>query len=229
MEKAGWTKKLEFSLDVEKVAKALGVVEDVQEEFEEIFEECMKTACPKAACAMLPVTHLEDGRIAIGDETFDSKVMQVNFKDLHRTFGYVCTCGRELHDLMLSKEDVLEQYWVDAISEMVLMDASRRFHQGVCDQYDVKTLYSMNPGSLQDFPIQEQRKLFRLLAAETSEIGVELKESCLMIPKKSSSGFYFESEAHYTNCSLCPRLECPNRREPYNPDMMQSRFGIQAE
>jgi len=79
----------------------------------------------------------------------------------------------------------------------------------------------MNPGSLADFPISEQVKLFSLIDSPTKYIGVELSDSYLMRPLKSVSGIIFETEANYENCMLCPRLDCPNRRAEYNEALKQ--------
>ena len=45
----------------------------------------------------------------------------------------------------------------------------------------------MNPGSLADWPMREQRPLFGLLGDTDAAIGVELMESYLMRPTKSVS------------------------------------------
>ena len=82
----------------------------------------------------------------------------------------------------------------------------------------------MNPGSLADWPLEEQRHLFRLLGEPRKAIGVELTESFLMVPIKSVSGLRFPSGAHYENCQLCPRDPCPGRRAPYDPDLYERRY-----
>lgn len=51
------------------------------------------------------------------------------------------------------------------------------------------------------------------------EIGLELTDSCLMLPYKSVSGIAYEAEATFENCMLCPRENCPTRRAPYDASM----------
>ena len=41
---------------------------------------------------------------------------------------------------------------------------------------------------------------------------VELTPENLMLPHKSCSAIYFESEQPFENCAYCPRPNCPNRR-----------------
>lgn len=51
-----------------------------------------------------------------------------------------------------------------------------------------------------DWPIQEQRKLFEIIGNTKDLIGVELTDSCLMLPIKSVSGIWFPAE-HFENQS----------------------------
>ena len=83
----------------------------------------------------------------------------------------------------------------------------------------------MGPGSLADWPIQEQVNLFRLLGDTEAQVGVLLTESCLMLPTKSVSGIRFMASESWENCMLCPRPICPSRRAAYDPSLLSSRFG----
>jgi len=70
----------------------------------------------------------------------------------------------------------------------------------------------------------QQRELFTLLGDTRGPVGVELTETCLMVPVKSVSGIFFPSETHYENCQLCPRETCPGRRAPYDSDLYARRY-----
>lgn len=67
-----------------------------------------------------------------------------------------------------------------------------------------------------DWPLQEQRKVFRLVKGDL--IGVQLTDSCLMTPQKSVSGIFgitkdVESgQKPYNPCSICGKLDCSARR-----------------
>jgi len=67
--------------------------------------------------------------------------------------------------------------------------------------------------------MEEQRKLFALLGDPVKEVGVELTESCLMIPVKSVSGIWFPAKIDFENCQLCSRENCPGRRAPYDENL----------
>jgi hypothetical protein len=83
----------------------------------------------------------------------------------------------------------------------------------------------MNPGSLPDWPLQEQRQLFALLGDTRAAIGVELTDSCLMLPIKSLSGLRFPTGENFENCQLCPRERCPGRRTAYEPGLYERKYG----
>jgi len=82
----------------------------------------------------------------------------------------------------------------------------------------------MSPGSLEDWPITEQPRLFKLLGEGAAATGVRLTDSCLMLPTKSLSRLTFPSEHGFESCRLCPRERCPGRRAPYDPDLYARRY-----
>jgi len=46
----------------------------------------------------------------------------------------------------------------------------------------------------------------------------------LMVPAKSTTGLFFETESGFVNCQLCPRQTCLNRRAGYKPDLYDTRY-----
>jgi hypothetical protein len=92
----------------------------------------------------------------------------------------------------------------------------------------VATLSTMNPGSLADWPLAQQRVLFALLGNTEAAIGVSLTPSLLMTPTKSVSGIAFPTEGSFASCQLCPRKACPNRRAPYDPGLKERKYGLQT-
>jgi hypothetical protein len=45
-----------------------------------------------------------------------------------------------------------------------------------------------------------------------------------MTPVKSVSGIWFPTEGKYENCQLCNREDCPGRRAPYEPGLMERKY-----
>ncbi len=216
-------KNIGIKLNMTEIMEYLRVPEDLEEEFEDIFAECEAVADPCYMYAACEVSQTENTTV-IGGHEFVSRIMYGNFKDLTVAWPYIITCGRGLYDLARKKDDPLERYWVDSIAEAYLRSLHPHIHSEVAAIAGVERLYSMNPGSLEDFPIACQRPLFDMLGDVMAAIGVELTESYLMLPYKSGSGIYFTSNSDYENCSMCPRANCPNRRAPYDGMMFETKY-----
>lgn len=214
-----------FSLNLDALKASLGVDEDYEDEFLALYEECVKIANPKYMLLTCPV-RVEGEITRVGAEAFDSRIMSVNMKDVSVAYPYAVTCGRELYEFALSKNDPLERYWIDSIAEQILYRAGALAFEEAVKIAGSENLSSMNPGSLSDFPITNQKPLFRLLSGAREEIGLELTESCLMLPYKSLSGIYFVSEEHFVNCALCQRANCPNRRAEFDEMLFNTRYAL---
>ena len=214
---------LNIKLDMKEVMARLRVPEDLEEEFADIFAECESVADPGFMYAEMPVRQTEKSTF-VGNAEFGSRIMLKNFKGLTKVWAYVLTCGVNLYNLAAQKSDPLERYWVDSIAETYLGAIHPILHAEVAAIAGVERLYSMNPGSLEDFPLACQRPLFDMLGDVKAGIGAWLTDSFLILPYKSGSGIYFTSDSHYENCSMCPRADCPNRRAPFDGMLFETEY-----
>jgi hypothetical protein len=89
--------------------------------------------------------------------------------------------------------------------------------------YGVTGLANMSPGSLEDWPITEQTKLFSIFGDTERRVGVRLTDSLLMVPRKSISGILFPSEEGFVACRLCDRERCPSRKVPWLSQLIENR------
>jgi len=215
-----------FELNREQVFKSLHVDEydDDAETLEIFIEEAKSLGRPMAAYGVAQIDSKENDTVIIEGIKFTSKVLKVNLDHVGRVFPYVCTCGVELENWALSKNDPLEQYWAYTINQRILGQAIAVARKQIIESYNTGKISQMNPGSLENWPINQQTKLFELLGDATERIGVKLTESFLMMPTKSVSGIYFSNEATYENCQLCPILACPNRRASYDSKLFNEKY-----
>jgi hypothetical protein len=153
-----------------------------------------------------------------------SRVLRVNLEGAYRVFPYVVTCGHELHDWTRSQPDLLREYWAQAISEMALGEAVQALTSYLEETYSLGPTASMSPGSLEDWPLEQQRALFDLFRGEEQRIGVQLTEHMLMQPTKTVSGIRYATEVAFESCQLCPREICEGRRAPFTPDLWATRY-----
>ena len=186
--------------------------------------EARAIASPKALYVQRFVEERDDDGVLAGGVRLTSRVLRVNLELAHRVFPYVATCGVELAAWMRSQDDLLHRFWAEAICEMALRQARRVAHRHMMEHYRPGQTASMAPGSLADWPLQEQQSLFALLGDTESAIGVRLTDHMLMIPTKSVSGIWYPAEVSFESCQLCPRERCPGRRAPYDAGLYDRRY-----
>lgn len=185
-----------------------------------MLREAAALAVPKAMYRVVPVSERNGDSVVCNGITLTSPLVSQNLSKVNRMVAYVATCGTELEEWSLQFTDPLEVYWADGIKMRYLGEANKTLHSEVKGKYFPESDMSvMSPGSLASWPIQEQEPLFRLVGKVKEKIGVGLTESCLMLPSKSVSGFFFSSDSHYENCRFCPLWDCPNRRAPFDHEL----------
>jgi hypothetical protein len=163
-------------------------------------------------------TKLEDA-VVIHGVRLTSSVLRKNLEEAWRVFAYVVTIGDDLDVMAKTFDDLLERYWLDFIGNAALSSAQESLRNILSSRYGVERISGMNPGSLADWPLEEQRPLFSLLAGAGDAIGVTLMDSLVMKPSKSLSGIFFPTEVLFLNCRLCPREHCMGRRRKYDKEL----------
>jgi hypothetical protein len=215
-----------FQIDLEDLKRKLRLKDanPYMQDVHRLAEEARKTGKPKAIYRLAFIDEKGEDRVVIDGVRFESHILRVNLDQAQRVFPYVVTCGVELEDWANRIGDTLYRFWAETIKEMALRYAHAAMEEDLQERYRPGSVSRMSPGSLADWPLQEQRPLFRLLGDGIETIGVRLNESLLMIPTKSVSGIRFPTEESFESCQLCPREICPNRRAPYDLDLYERKF-----
>ncbi len=212
-------------LPKEQLLKALHMeYEETDEDVQRVLalrEEALAVANPKAVYGVAPIEERGEGYIVAGGVKLTSELLCKNVSQVGRIFPYVATCGLEAEEWSKGLTDFLEQFWAETIKQMLMGEVRQLMADQVRKTYVPEgNLSVMSPGSLKEWPLPQQGPLFELIGGVTEELGVTLTESFLMLPFKSVSGFFFCSEKKYENCQLCPILDCPGRRAPYDPESL---------
>jgi hypothetical protein len=219
-------KDIHFNLDVPALLKKLRI--DGRPEYAErctrLARDAAGHARPKGAYRLAYVDSKAEDAVVVDGVTLSSRILRVNLGDVHRVFPFVVTCGVELETWSQTITDMLERFWADTIMEDALRSAFEVLNEDMTRRYQLGKTAMMNPGSLEDWPIEEQTGLFRLLGDGSEQIGVKLTDSFLMVPIKSASGLRFPTETNFESCQLCPRETCPNRRAPYDSGLHERRY-----
>ena len=194
-------------------------------ELADIFNEARTAARPKAAFAVAPVDDKAADSIRIAGVGFTSRVLAVNLKDVNVAYPFIATCGQELEKWSSHMSGTLHSFWADTIKLLALGCAMGHLEAYLKERLGGAVLSSMNPGSLEDWPLAEQKPLFGIIGGAAEKIGVSLTGHMVLFPLKSVSGIHFISEEGFTNCRLCPRQHCNARRSPYEPALYTVRYG----
>ncbi len=197
-------------------------------ELDHLLAAARELAHPRALYLIAYVSGRGEDWVEIEGRHFTSQVLRVNLELAHRVFPYLATCGSELQEWADGITDMLLRFWAEAIKEAALYCAIRALEEDIELRYRPGKTATMSPGSLKDWPIQQQRVLFDLFGGEKDRIGVRLTDSLLMIPTKTVSGIRFPTEVNFESCQLCPRENCPGRRAPYDAGLYESRYHLKA-
>ncbi len=193
-------------------------------------EKLLIQANEKIKPAMLykrcPVCFKDESSVIVNDVEFNSRILKVNLENAKNAFVYIITCGQTYEDFLHSLDDMLDRYYVNEIGNVMLSEAQAQFLRYLEKTYALECISKMNPGSLEDWPLSEQKKLFALLTEEAihEKIGVTLEENMLMTPVKTLSGIAFPTASPFENCQMCPQISCPGRKAPYDDNLKKTYF-----
>ncbi|MCU0562878.1 MAG: hypothetical protein MUE48_02875 [Desulfobacterales bacterium] len=214
---------IRVELDVDTVQKKLHAPE--RRDVEAMVAQALSLAQPRAAFAAAYIDQKGEDEVVVSGRRFRSRVLRKNLDDVGRIFPVVLTAGPQLEQAADSA-DMLARYYLDAIANLILAEARQHLIRHLCKRFGVERLAWMSPGSLQDWPLEQQRPLFALLPGVEDRLGVRLTDSCLMLPRKSVSGIYFPSESSFFSCRLCPRERCESRKARYDKSLVKE-YGIE--
>ena len=220
--------EIDFDIDPDEVLRRAHLTEadaDITQGARELVDQAQQVARPKAVYEVCYVENKRPDSVELGGITFTSYVLRVNLCQVERIFAYVATCGTELTEISAPAGDMLLDYCLDIIKEMALRAALGHLSEHLKAKYALGQTSSMNPGSLEDWPITQQEQLFAIFGNVEQLVGVRLTESFLMVPTKSVSGIIFPTEIKFESCQLCTREHCPNRHSSYAPELAK-RYGV---
>ena len=213
---------IRVELDVDTVQKKLHA--PARRDVDAMVAQALSLAQPRAAFAAAYIDEKGEEEVVVSGRRFRSRVLRKNLDDVGRVFPVVLTVGPQLEQAADSS-DMLARYYLDAIANLILTEARQHLIRHLGKRFGVEKLSWMSPGSLQDWPLEQQRPLFELLPGVEDRLGVRLTDSCLMLPRKSVSGIYFPSESSFFSCRLCPRERCESRKARYDEALVRE-YGI---
>ena len=213
--------RIPLDLNAQELARLCGI--DAQSPAFEAVEDALpfinRYGAPKAVIRWASVDRVEGDLTTIEGRTFQSKVVADKLRDLPRVFLSVITAGDELNDCGELEDDP----FLDIFKGALLMHGWQYVERVMREQFGFDGSSTLNPGSLPDWPIDNNFALFDIIG-NTAEIGVSLNSAGYISPWNSISRIHFPGNG-YENCSLCKKFDCFRRRAAFDPKEYQRIFG----
>jgi hypothetical protein len=211
-------------LDINEVSKNLHL--DKKKGYSNTARELVELASsvirPKIIYEVSYVGNKNEDTVYIGNVKFTSHVLRVNLDKIGKVFPYIVTIGKELEDNAASFDSLLKAYCLDEIGNMLVELGMEYLEDYLKRRYKFEQLSNISPGSLEEWPITQQKQLFSIFGNVEDLIGVKLTDKSLMIPRKSVSGIFFPTHVKFYSCQLCPRENCKERAAPYDKNLEES-------
>ena len=202
--------QISLSLDIEEVKDKLQAGDWVQ--IQTLLEVAKPLISAKAVYKVCYIEEKLENTVIIDGIPLRSRILTKNLEKVGRVFPYVITIGTRLEEKADASTDLLEKYYLDKIGNIALSKVRNYLEENLCSRFALDGLSYMSPGSLKDWPLEEQRPLFSILKGAEVSIGVRLTESLLMIPRKSVSGIYFPTEVTFYSRGRSPTSQLAGLR-----------------
>lgn len=189
-----------------------------------LVDAALRVGKPKAAYTVAFIEARDGDTVRIGGQVFASRVLKRNLETVHRVFPVIATCGCELDEEFPAEGDMVKEFWWDLIKTHALGAAHRELEGHLHRKFRLGKTVTMRPGSGDAvvWPIEQQRELFSLMGDVQGAIGVQLTESFLMMPNKTTSGILFPAEKDFRTCEVCHREVCTSRQAPFNKALWET-------
>jgi len=213
------------SLDItrEQIFSELGYAENAIPEFfgeqiDEIIERLQELCDIRAAYRIVDVSAHSDHTLLINNIRFHlNKTVAFQLKNAERLAIFICTIGAQMESWssqMFSEGDGVMGHFVDTIASVAVDKATDIIHGYIEQKMTENGLFVTNrfsPGYC-GWPVSEQQLLFSFFPSGCC--GMELTESALMIPRKSTSGIIgvgssVKKEPYF--CDRCANKDCTYR------------------
>jgi hypothetical protein len=209
-----------ISLEVEHILRGQGVDDPARASrgvvavAQEVLDEAQALLAPAAMYTILPVRDFQHQRVTLeSGEVFEGPLVARALAGATEVALAMCTIGPALEERMsalFDAGDSLQAVALDGAGTAAVGEVTKMVVARIRAEASARGLGSgmrAAPGQ-EGWSIWQQRVLFGLIPAE--EIGVQLTESCLMLPQKSNSfviGLGPEMRPDAVTCDFCSKRE----------------------
>lgn len=221
--------EVQYSFNLQQLLKLLNTNEStyIASRTSELADEYAHLIKPKYIFKKALVDNITNNTVTIKNEIFNSKVLAKKLSGCNTVYIYIATCGKEIDNALKGISDPLDYYIVDQIMYTGYLSALNEMHQYMANELHIEKHNSLCPGSVPDWSVEEVIKLFNIFGEDYKKIGVNVLESGLIDPLKSTSGILYESDEPFHSCEICKKENCPNRRADFDEIKYLEMLGSQ--
>jgi len=161
----------------------------------------------------------EEGAIHIDSIPLEGVLPSQQLDESSEAALFIASCGQELHSWKESLNDYFDISVAGIVAERALQSAMKALFKTMKAECSKKHLSIMTPGSVPEWPLSEQEKIFYFLGDAAREKGISLSSSCMMVPMKTVSGILFSGDEKFETCSLCSFKDCSLRHNGFYKDL----------
>lgn len=190
----------------------------IRNETENAAKEVKQLIKAEAVYKEMTITY-KNGSVTLDDNlTIRSKKLTDLLSSCDKAVVFLVTIGSEVEQMIdqMMKNQPHYGYLIDTAASLAAEAAAEYVNDSIIQSLvnDERTTLRYSPGYC-DWPISEQRKLFRILS--NKEVDIQLSDHFFMSPRKSISGiigiFSNGSSGFIKNiCKKCKNHNCPYRR-----------------
>ncbi len=218
-------------LDIDAVIKRLRLKEGnarLEKIARDLAEKALSAARPKGIYRVSRARVIDRGTVEIDGVRFTSRALSKCLEGQETVYPIIATAGQELDDLPVERGDLMQQFTLDTVKMVILFSAAEYLTDYIKKKYKLSGMATLNPGEFNDFPISQQKPLFKLFGDAAAQIGVSLAPGGSLKPTKSRTGILFPNETGFLSCRLCTQVKCPGRRAAYDAKEFEKYIGTPA-
>ena len=116
--------------------------------------------------------------VEVAGVTFRSRILRRNLDQAQKVFPFIMTAGPALEAAASASGDLLKQYYLEEMANIALENGALWLSERLKTRFGFPGLASMDPGSLEDWPITEQPKLFSIFGDTEGSSACASRTAC---------------------------------------------------
>jgi len=182
-------------------------------------EKCLQYAIPRVIYQKFHIKWVSGDEVCLDNgERFIGRYVAKILRGSQIAILFALTLGDKIdeyiHSFKKGKMGITSAFLTEMVASLMLREATclllNHVNENEIQKKGWGTTCTYSPGE-ETWPLVEQKKLFNLL--DTSRIGIELTDNCIMKPLKSISGLFGlgpkgKIDKTRSACDLCSRRDC---------------------